>query len=38
MIVVKEPQNPTEGELTLTQDTGELVVYCDGEWRYPNED
>ena len=35
-ITVKEPQHPFEGEISLTQNTGEPVVYRDGEWHYIN--
>lgn len=38
MIRVKEPQNPVEGEITLTQDTAEVVIYRNGEWIYIDED
>lgn len=31
-IVVREPQNPVEGEYSLDQH-GELVVFKNGEWR-----
>ncbi len=32
--VVKEPQNPEEGEFSLDQ-YGDIVIFKDGVWRYP---
>lgn len=37
MIRVKEPQIPKEGEITLTQDTAEAVMYRNGQWVYLND-
>ena len=33
-LVVKEPQNPEEGEFSLDQ-YGDIVIFKDGVWRYP---
>ena len=33
-MIVREPQNPIEGEYSLDQ-FGEVVVFKNGKWQYP---